>query len=44
MSDAGFIVLSYAVTGGSILMLVIVTIRRGRLLSRQVADQDKPWI
>lgn len=44
MSDAGFIVLSYVVTIGSILVLVVFTIRRGRLLSRQVADQDKPWI
>jgi heme exporter protein CcmD len=44
MSDAGFIVLSYVLTAGSILSLVVVTIRRGRLLSRQVADQDKPWI
>ncbi len=44
MSDAGFIVLSYIVTGGSILVLVVVTIHRGRLLSRQVADEDKPWI
>lgn len=43
MSDAGFIVLSYVLTVGSILSLVVVTIRRGRLLSRQVADQDKPW-
>lgn len=44
MSDVGFIVLSYVLTMGSILVLVIVTIRRGRLLSRQVADRDKPWI
>lgn len=44
MSNAGFIVLSYVFTVGSILLLVIVTIRRGRLLSRQVADRDKPWI
>jgi len=44
MSDAGFIVLSYALTAGAILSLVVGTIRRGRLLARQVADQDKPWI
>ena len=44
MNNAGFIVLSYVFTVGSILLLVVVTIRRGRLLSRQVADQDKPWI
>lgn len=44
MRDIGFIVLSYFVTVGSIAALVFVTIRRGRALSRQVADQDKPWI
>jgi len=44
MSDAGFIVLSYVFTVGSILLFVVVTIRQGRLLSRQVADRDKPWI
>lgn len=44
MRDIGFIVLSYAITVGSIVSLVVVTIRRGRALSRQVADQDKPWI
>ncbi|MEK7291832.1 MAG: heme exporter protein CcmD [Actinomycetota bacterium] len=44
MSDLGFIVLSYAVTAGSIISLAIVTIHRGRLLARQVADRDKPWI
>lgn len=44
MSDLGFIVLSYVLTFGSILTLVVFTIHRGRLLSRQVADRDKPWI
>lgn len=43
MNDVGFIVLSYVLTAGSIVSLVVVTIRRGRALSRQVADQDKPW-
>ncbi|MEO8363764.1 MAG: hypothetical protein ABI570_05215 [Ilumatobacteraceae bacterium] len=44
MSDLGSIVVTYVITFGSILSLVALTIHRGRLLSRQVADQDKPWI
>jgi len=44
MNDLGSIVATYVITFGSIVSLVALTIQRGRKLSRQVADQDKPWI
>ncbi len=44
MKDATFIFLTYGLTIGLIVALVVVTLRRGRALARQVADQDKPWL
>ena len=44
MKDAVFIFLTYGLTVGLVVALVVVTLRRGRALARQVADQDKPWL
>jgi heme exporter protein CcmD len=38
-----FIVVTYGITFGVIIGLVVYTIRQGRNLSRTVADKDKPW-
>jgi hypothetical protein len=43
MKDVGFIALTYVVTFGAIGALVAATLISGRRLSRQVADEDKPW-
>jgi|GEM_PF-1956643 heme exporter protein CcmD len=44
MKDATFIFLTYGLTIGVLVALVVVTLRRGSALARQVADQDKPWL
>ncbi len=44
MNDAMFIFLTYGLTVGLVVALVVVTLRHGRALARQVADQDKPWL
>ncbi len=44
MKDIGFIALTYVITFGVVGMLVASTLIAGRRLSRQVPDEDKPWI
>lgn len=44
MKHAPFIFLTYGLTIGLIVALTVATLRRGRALARQVADQDKPWL
>ncbi|MFM2073589.1 MAG: hypothetical protein RLZZ623_3853 [Actinomycetota bacterium] len=44
MDHLGFILLSYVATFGSTAALVWWVLRRGRSLSAQLPDADKPWI
>ena len=43
MEDAGFILGSYVVTLATVAALAWRYVRRGRQLSRRVADHDKYW-
>lgn len=43
MEDAGFILGSYAVTFGVVVLYGWRVVRSGRLLSRRVPDDDKYW-
>jgi hypothetical protein len=44
MDDLGFILLSYVAGFGGALALAWQVLRRGKALSRQLPDEDKPWI
>ena len=44
MKDVGFIALTYVVTFGAIVTLVVRTLLAGSRLSKKIPDQDKPWI
>lgn len=44
MKDVGFIALTYVVTFGAIIVLVARTLMTGSRLSKNIPDQDKPWI
>ena len=43
MDDIGFIATSYVITFAAIAALVVTTWKAGKRLSREVADEDKPW-
>ena len=43
MDDIGFIAASYVITFAAIAALVVTTLKAGKHLSREVADEDKPW-
>jgi hypothetical protein len=43
MDDAGFIIGSYVITFAVIALFGWLTVRRGRALSEQVPDEEKPW-
>ena len=43
MEDIGFIATSYLVTFAALAALVVTTLKAGKRLSREVADEDKPW-
>jgi hypothetical protein len=43
MDDIGFISLTYVAAFGAALALAWQVVRRGRALSRQLPDEDKPW-
>jgi hypothetical protein len=43
MDDIGFILTSYLATFGGIAALVWYVLRRGKVLARQLPDEDKPW-
>lgn len=44
MTDAGFILGSYAITFGSILIFAWRTVRSGKSLSDGISDEEKPWL
>ena len=44
MNHAGFIIATYGVTFGAVIVLAAYAIKQGRELSRKVPDKDKPWI
>ncbi len=44
MKDAGFILASYFLTIGSVLLFAVVTLRRARESAKHVEDEYKPWI
>jgi len=44
MDDLGFILASWLVTLGSILLLTVATLRRAKRLARQTPDDAKPWL
>jgi hypothetical protein len=43
MDDLGFILLSYVAAFGGSVALVWQVLRRGKALSRQLPEEDKPW-
>ncbi len=44
MKDAGFILASYFLTIGSVLLFAVATLRRARESAKHVEDKHKPWI
>ncbi|MEN9648163.1 MAG: hypothetical protein RLZ17_199 [Actinomycetota bacterium] len=44
MQNAGFIIASYILTIGSVLLFAFVTLRRARESAKLVEDKHKPWI
>ena len=44
MQNAGFIIASYVLTIGSVLLFAVVTLRRARESAKLVEDKYKPWI
>jgi len=44
MQNAGFIIASYILTIGSVLLFAVVTLRRARESAKLVEDKYKPWI
>ena len=43
MDDIGFIAASYVLTFVALAALIVTTWKAGTRLSREVADEDKPW-
>lgn len=43
MEDAGFVITSYVLTFGGMGLFAAWILRRGRSLSSQLPDEDKPW-
>ena len=43
MEDAGFIFATYVAAFGAAALMAWRVLRRGRQLSRQLPDEDKPW-
>jgi len=44
MTNAGFILGSYALTFGSIVVFAWRTVKVGKRLSADLSDEDKPWL
>ncbi len=44
MEDAGFIIGSYAITFGAIVLYGWRVLRRGRTLADRIPDKDKYWL
>ncbi len=44
MKDAGFILASYFLTIGSVLLFAVATLRHARESAKHVEDKHKPWI
>ena len=44
MEDAGFILTSYALTFGGVLVYAWYVLRRGKTATEQLPDQSKPWV
>ena len=44
MQDAGFIVSSYVVTFGSVLLYAWYVLRWGKKATEQLPDDSKPWL
>ncbi len=44
MEDAGFIIGSYVLTFGAVILYSWRVLRRGRKLADQIPDQDKYWL
>jgi hypothetical protein len=43
VKDVGFIGLTYAITFGGIILLVVRTLVTGGRLAKRIPDEDKPW-
>ena len=43
MTDVGYIAFGWVVVLGGLGTYAVRIVRRGRALSREVPDQDKPW-
>lgn len=43
MDDAGFIIGSYVVTFGAVIVYAVLVLRRARTVSRSVPDEEKYW-
>lgn len=44
MEDAGFIIGSYVITFGGVLLYAWHVLRRGKQATEQLPDDSKPWI
>ncbi len=44
LSTWGDVVVGYVVTFGALGLVALRLVQRGKALSRDVADEDKPWI
>lgn len=44
MQNAGFIIASYVLTIGSVLLFAVITLRRAKESAKIVEDKHKPWI
>ena len=44
MEDAGFIVSSYVVTSGGVVLYAWYVLRRGKKATEQLPDDSKPWV
>ena len=43
MTDVGYIVVGWVVVVGGLGTYALKIVRRGRTLSRELPDEDKPW-
>lgn len=44
MEDAGFIIGSYVITFGGVLLYAWYVLRRGKRATEQLPDDSKPWV